>query len=633
MLGLLSRRPEFDPLEFRRDVLRLHALYRVRGYPDVEVDTVLHRDGNLVNVEFRISEGSPMRVVSMTFSGLHDVVSLGELVAAIPMARGDPLDRIRLEATVGVIASEFRNRGFPFVNVAASVRTDSASHEADLLFSVNRGPLATIDTIQVVGTEAIDPRFVLQTVSVRSGDVYRESGLYESQLALYRSDLFSYASVGIADSGRKLSDSTVNVNVRVDVLEGPLERIRLGGGYGTMDCFRALGRLDLNNLLGDGRILELRASASKIGVGSPVGGLENSVLCRAFRDEDTSRLKLNYRLSATVREPLLFARNTEMRVSVFAERYTEFQAFLRQSIGGRVSATRKLGADMPLTLSYGLSRGKTIADAVTLCQYLSVCLIEDTRFFAEPRRRSELSASFVRDRTNSLYNATSGAALTVEGSWASSMIGSDSLIQYTRAVLEYTSYHELSDRGVFAWRARMGTVLSPTLGFSSGERAYTPPEARFFLGGSNTVRGYAFNRLGPVVYVIDSVATFEQVADTTVQVSASGGDLLALANVELRFPLGGGNRFQGVVFVDAGFIGDRVGQFEDRYRITPGAGMRVGTPVGPIRLDVGYNPHPSEPGSMFRQEGGTLVEVVDRYSPAKSWLDHFRLHFSIGQAF
>jgi outer membrane protein insertion porin family/translocation and assembly module TamA len=634
LLNLFTSRPQFDPDAFRRDVVRLTALYRVRGYPTAEVDTIVTRHDGLVDLTFVVAEGPAERIASLTFSGLGDVVARDAVLAQIPIAQGEPLDQFALERAVGVVENQFRDRGFPFPRVTASVRRDSSRREADVLIQVDRGPRAIIDSVAVVGAQAIDRRVVLQTVTLEPGDRYSAQALYDSQLALYRSGLFEYASVVLADSAPPSRDSAVSVVVRVDLVEGPPQRIRVGGGYGTMDCFRALASTDLNNLLGGGRILELRASASKIGVGDPLGGLENAFPCRAFRDEDTSRLKLNYRLSATGRGPLLFARRTEGSLSIYAERYTEFQAYLRQSVGGQVSLTHRVGgAALPVTLGYALSRGRTVADPVTLCQFFSTCQVRDTEFFAETRRRSVLSLSVVWDRTNALFGATTGSAATAEVQWASGIIGSDSLIQFARAVAEYAWYRRLGGRTVLAWRTRIGAVLSPTLGFEAGNRRYTPPEDRFYLGGPNTVRGFAQNRLGPVVYVLDTVRMSGEVPDSVIRTSAVGGNLLGLANVELRMPLPGGDRFRAVAFVDAGFIAERFDEIGQRFRVTPGLGARIRTPVGAVRLDVGYNPYPSQDGPLFAQIGESLVQVRDAYRPGRSWIDHFRLHFSIGQAF
>jgi outer membrane protein assembly factor BamA len=171
-----------------------------------------------------------------------------------------------------------------------------------------------------------------------------------------------------------------------------------------------------------------------------------------------------------------------------------------------------------------------------------------------------------------------------------------------------------------------------------------PTEERFYAGGANTVRGYGQNELGPVVRVIDTVITREEqqdgqlvmVADSIIRTSASGGNDMVLLNAELRFPLGGfGGRLSGALFVDAGgvFARDSVRSTGPGLRVTPGAGIRIASPLGPIRLDVAFNPYPVDPSPLYAKEAGALVLVDDAYRPERSLLGRFRLHFSVGQPF
>jgi outer membrane protein assembly factor BamA len=92
------------------------------------------------------------------------------------------------------------------------------------------------------------------------------------------------------------------------------------------------------------------------------------------------------------------------------------------------------------------------------------------------------------------------------------------------------------------------------------------------------------------------------------------------------------------VFLDAGTIG--TGNFWDfernDWRFTPGAGMRIDTPVGPIRFDIGFNPHDFETGPLYVSDPatGTLVRAQEAFNPGtRGFLDRFRLHVGIGQAF
>jgi outer membrane protein assembly factor BamA len=139
-----------------------------------------------------------------------------------------------------------------------------------------------------------------------------------------------------------------------------------------------------------------------------------------------------------------------------------------------------------------------------------------------------------------------------------------------------------------------------------------------------------------VVYVIprDSV-TFGDI-DTTYNVSAlrvaaTGGDRVAVANLELRFPAPFlSDRFRLAAFVDAGALWSRSGSAG--IRVTPGAGIRVASPLGPIRFDVGYNPYQLERGAVYTStENGDLVQIRD--SDRRDRSRDFTFHFSIGHAF
>jgi outer membrane protein insertion porin family/translocation and assembly module TamA len=638
-LGLGAKK-YLNETQFRRDVLRILALYRRSGYREATVDTVVRRTDRDAYIRFIIEEGEPVRVTSFELTGIADVADEQRLVSNLPLRVGDPFNLLQLQLSADSVRALLRNRGYPFPEIFVGYDVDLEQRTADVSFTVSPGRRATIDTVVVTGTETIEESMVRKAISVREGDLFDESKLFRSQLDLYRLNLFNFVSVGITDSLEQAQDDTT-LTVRVRVAEANLYRLRLGGGYGTIDCFRVLSGWTLYNFLGAARTLDLSARFSKLGVGEPTDwGFQNSV-CPALSEEDAVRLRLNYNVAVSLQEPFFLSSRTSAALTFGAEQFTEFAAYLRQSIGGAFAVTWRTPIEIPVTGSYALGRAKTEADPATFCQFLDVCRIEDTQVFTEPRFRATVGLNFVWDRANSVLNPTSGHRLTAELRHANDFLGSDSLIQFTRGVVEFASYYRVARRAVFAWRLRFGAVAAPRLNLESGAERFIPAEDRMYGGGPNSVRGYGQNELGPLVRVLERGAydsATGQVDDTAlVRTSASGGDQLIFANAELRFPFPVfGGRVVGAVFIDAGQVaerGEEIVTLSD-IRVTPGVGFRIATALGPIRLDIGYNGYAPRASPLYQPRGEELVLLNEAYTPdSPGFLGKFRLHFSVGQAF
>lgn len=652
-----GRRPVFDETEFRRDVLRLLLLYRRTGYLNAQVDTVVTPKNGHVDVRFIIAEGEPVRVSSITMSGTAGIMLPSQLLRDLPLHEGDPFDQAQLLSSTDSIQAELRNRGYPYARVYRGFSVQYAELSAEVHFEVDPGPIARIDSIEVIGPPELDETLVLKTLRVRPGQRFNQQALYRSQQDLYRMGVFDFVDVRLADSIPSGPDDSL-VTVTVQVSRGRLHTIRMGGGFGTNDCFRTLTSWTARNFLGGGRSLALTAGFSKIGTGEPFdAGLEQNV-CRALRnDAGTDRLDLNYNLSAALRFPTVFSPRRSATLTISGERFSEFQSYVREAVGFSLSLTQQTKWDIPVTFSYSLSYGSTRADDAIFCSILNVCRPEDAAIFTEDRVKATAGVLVVRDRTNSPVNPTRGTLLTVEGRLASEAIGSDPEIEFAKGVVEFASYHPVGRTSVFAWRFRLGTIRSPDLEFAPSRIQFVPTEERFYAGGPTSVRGFRQNELGPLVYV-DEIATVADIGvDTLELTSPTGGNQLILGNVEYRFPLTRSGRLGGVLFVDAGRVLNRGGAAEEEsqdsgVRVTPGVGLRFFTPLGPVRLDVAYNPYGPEQGVLFARRceltlTGRSCGEPDRVTEAFAregnglfglgeripFLKDLRVNFSIGQAF
>ncbi len=561
---------------------------------------------------------------------------------------GRPFDRLAFDAAADTIGLQMKNRGYPFVAVFRGFTVDRAARRATLQLDVVPGPHARIGDIRIVGPSRVSPRTVSRSLAVHDGDVFSQDALYESQKSLYQTELFRYANVELApDSTVGGADSLVRVLVQVS--EGSRNRYRLGAGYGTIDCFRTQGTWSAFGFLGGTRRLDVAAKVSKLGVGSPTDlGFRNTV-CPALFDDPFSQ-HLNYLGSVSFTQPSLFARRNALTVSAFVERRSEFKAYERLGLGGAVAMSFGLGRDIPLTVAYRLSYGRTIADPATFCTFFDRCEQSTVALLSERRREAAVVLTVARNRANSPIDPTGGNIYTFEFTHASPGIGSDALIVFNKAVAEATWYRGLfgARNWVLALRLRAG-LIRPGLAFVADSAIrFVPPEERFYAGGPSTVRGFGRNELGPVVYVADSLRVDAVSGDTTpvgLRTSPVGSYGIVLANAEVRFPSPvWSSRLRLAAFVDVGRLWDQTdaGLVSAGFRVTPGVGVRILTPLGPLRVDVAYNDYPRLAGPLYvtvpasGTHLGRLDLVTARYGGPprrQSFLGKLQVHFSVGEAF
>lgn len=195
-------------------------------------------------------------------------------------------------------------------------------------------------------------------------------------------------------------------------------------------------------------------------------------------------------------------------------------------------------------------------------------------------------AELTYNTSNDFLNPTRG--LLLRGRLDHSTTGLLSDVSFTKFELEGRHYWPIWWKMIFATRLVLGSIQP----YHTTSSAEIPRNVRFFAGGPGSVRGFRLNRLGPLDSDDDPV----------------GGNSLIEGSTELRFPIAG--QLWGALFLDFGNVYSTPFTYHlDDLRYAAGPGIRYLTPIGPIRLDIGF--------------------VID----PRSNEDFARLEFSIGQAF
>lgn len=695
-LGVFKRTERLDPREFRTDVARIRVYYFRRGYRRAEVDTSLVRDEGVVDVTIQIDEGQPVVVRSLTLEGLEGVEGADEVrLEDLPLLEGGLFSEVDITASKESIERELRNQGY--ANAAAVLDAEIPREDtlgAYVTLRIVPGARFSVGTINVQGTVNVDSDNVRRLLTFRSGDVFSEEEMARSERTLYSMALFDYAAIEYAPA----SDSVMDVLVQVN--EAKPRAIQFGMGVSTTECFQVEGGWTHRNLFGGTRSLELTGVLSNLGTSA----LAQSFPCNQAGVPTPEGIsgtnpynKVNWRLRADFSQPWFLGSQNWLNVGLFTERQSLPAIYARVSYGASLRVSREIAPGTAVIASWrpGLDELEEGSADFLWCANFGICDPDDITALSEPRRLSWIALTIAQSRTDAVLNPTTGYRWTLEGETASRFTRSE--WAYYRAAGEASWFTALSERTVLGLRLRAALVRPIGSGIEgirlgAGQEPVTQPLKRTYAGGAFTVRGYGQNLLGPKVLVADSRVLapgdstqggcdLDQVGSDNTWVCEPegagltsnnvfprpiGGENVVVGNIELRVPFGSG-RWTGVAFVDVGRVWNTGGAVAAAEGLawSPGIGVRYQSPVGPLRLDIGYNTGGAEllPVVTFLQrkadseivkteeermqceeEGGceiVIVQLVDEegrpasftYNPYDDFVSRLQLHFSIGHAF
>jgi len=668
---LFAVRAYLDPVEMRRDALRIRLFYWKRGYRDVAVTSRVERARGGSRVVFEVKENEPTVISRLDVAQSDTVLQRSAIDAALQLRAGDPLDLVAIDSSLTLLRNALWDRGYADARLTldtSEVVNDSNAGAVTLDLDVGR--LTTVRAINITGARAISERTIRRLLHLSAGDLYRRSSLLESQRDLYLSGLFSEVDL----SAPTTSDSAKSLTLKL--VEAPLRHLELSGGFTTADFLQLEAELTRYHFLGGARRLTVRGTVSNLLARQLNGaGPFYDVTNGSTGTERDPFLRATWAASLEFAQPWFLGASNQFGASIFTHRRSIPGVVTDNGVGATVAFTRELGSRSNATLGYTYEASRINASDVYFCVAVGLCVSSAIDVVSERHPLAPVSFVAQLDRSNNLFAPNRGVRARLDVEHASASTGSD--FAYNRAALTASAYFRVTRRGVLATRARLGVVEAMAgsnrrLGVSSTEERVIHPRKLFFSGGSQSVRGYGENQLGPRVLTINPALLIADTSGTArctnltlaaglcdpnaVGVKASafqprplGGSALAEASVEFRFPLSVPAGLSGAVFVDGAIVGTR--RFSNLLgataTITPGFGVRFDTPVGPVRLDLGIRPRVVEQLPVITQvtaSDGTFQLVTlktrRRYDQAEATggalgqiLSRLTLHLAIGPSF
>lgn len=531
----------------RGDLPRLMDALRAQGYwggevlatidglapDDAALPARLQAAAGPVPVVFRLVPREPYRIGRITVD---------------PATGADPAP-VRAAAAQSGLSPGDRARPEAVLSAESAMR--EALRRAGHPLAAVAGREALVDhdrrTMDVTWRLAAGPRATFATPDV-VGQVRTNTGLLERTVAR-QVEGRDYSPAALERARRALVALGVFESVRVEpaaslapgnrlpvtfrVAERPLRAVGGSVSYETNYGLGASLFWEHRNLFGGAERLRLEAEVARLAAGS-------------FTDA-------TYRAFATLTLPEIWRRDIRLTARAGAVR-ERLDAYDRDAIIASALAERRLNDRLALQAGPQFESGR-IGRYGTLDPFTLVGFVTGVRW----------------DGTTSLLDPTSGARASVTATPYWSVRDGNT---YTRLLAVGSTYVDVTgdQRGVLALRAAIGAAVGAT-------RDEITLDKRFYAGGGGSVRGYTFQSIGP----------------RDAGNKPLGGASLLEGSVEWRQRISG--PWGGVVFVDAGAVGEDAVPGTGGFRVGAGVGLRYLTAIGPIRVDVGVplNPQRGDP--------------------------------------
>ncbi len=485
------------------------------GYYQAKVEVSMETvEEGIFRIQVQVEPGPPVRVTSVKISiqgpGAEEK-ALREQLAVFPLKKGDPLHHPTYEGAKGSLRTEALNLGYLDADFSVhTIRVFKTTLSAEIELILETGPRYYFGEIHLEGAPEYPERFLMRYFTFQSGETFSYPKIFQTQINLNNSDRFREV-VLIAE---KEVAREHHIPVKVKLVPSRPKRLRMGVGYSTDSGARLTGNYQDLNFNHWGHEWHVQANVSE-----RLQNLVSRYVIPSLSDLDSF---------------------TSFKGGIEHERVKTFES---QAFTLEFEHTRSLGKGR---LGSGYLRIRREDFEVGIQEGRSRLVMPGLRFIE--RRYDDL----IRPKKGYRYELElrgTGEFLGSDTRFLQVLTGGDLILPLP---LQFT----LFSRGQAGF-----TLLSDPL-------RELPPSVRFFAGGDRSIRGYAYQSLGP--------------RDASGKVV--GGKHLLVGSIEIERALS--NILALAVFYD---VGNAFNDFKD---IDPqqgiGLGLRLYTPIGPIRLDLAY---------------------------------------------
>jgi outer membrane protein assembly complex protein YaeT len=546
----LQKKLPFVAADLEEGADLVHRLYVARGFLDAIVDKpqyTFHNDTNQVDALIPIHEGRQYFFGDVAFTGkaIYDPATL----------RGQVIDLLKQPYTDARVAdiprrlqAYYKARGYYDVKVEAEGDPTIAENgRVPVRITITAGPLYHFDDVTVSGLDRLRPSFVRKRFSNLKGKTYSPDVLDEKFRTLMRTGLFSIL---------QIKPTPVDGNLlRLDITaeEAKSKEVGFSVGYGTWQGGIAGVSYRDRDIFGYGRPLSTSIEISQRG----------------------------YKGEIAYEDPFFLETDLDFKARVGAYTF-DFDGYSKFETGGRIELSRKI------TKQYEVGVVFSVRHVEVTSASIAPIFLGQTVYFA-----NSLGFSQTLDFRDSPLVSPRGFVFSQTLDFDLNAFGSDvELVRGTFRAGYYlpfgpkplapgvvedrvdTPLQRWVQQSSLAFGARMGIIHSLTTS-GHAEANELPIDERFFNGGATTVRSFGERELGP----------------HDPRGNPIGGEFFTVFNIEYTFPIIG--ELQGAVFTDAGNLlptSEKPGLNDLRYAL--GVGLRYKLPIGPIRLDYGFNPDP-----------------------------------------